>query len=611
MYYLYKTIELEEDLYIKEHIDQMLDNTFHFTRKYDMEHCAQEVNMYPIEWDLVPFGDDEWKWVLHRMDYCVDLCIESIKTDDPKYAEKAKSFIFDFIENNSENERQTKFRTLDSGIRLIVWSQCIEYLEYLELLSSDERHQIEQSIKWQVKHLVIDYQEYHDFSNWGFMQAVGVLNSAHITSIEKEYLEFYEKRFSNHLKTQFFDCGIQWEQSSVYTMEVALRMSQLNNPLYKTAEYYQVLITAAKALYALGNFDDKTILLGDGDRIDTLGFIQEIAFLTQNKELNQLVVGTKLREEVYFKHGDSAYVLHTSQTVESNSSNEYLSPDSGFYSYKTPGNYFSFQNGTLGGGHGHFDNLHINYSFNGEKILVDSGRYSYVDSLERKVLKSTESHNGIKMTNDTYKYLSSWDSKGKLQYTPLSSSEQNGVKYFESSVHTDNDSAFRKVLYLPNGELVIIDNCFRDFEVNFVCDYESNVEQVAGEYLIGNTKANFWGAESIVENCYISPKYNELEKTKKIKLINEQNTIISFFTAKDTDVSLSEKVKIFQVEKYSNQESQIYCYDITGDDFNYCLAVIPFEFAGNNNILKYKEDLILGSVVLIDVNTNTYNIFKR
>lgn len=576
-----------------------------------MEYCAQQVTMYPINWDLVPFGDDEWKWVLHRMDYCVDLCIESIKTEDLKYAQKAKSFIFDFIRNNSENNRQTKFRTLDSGIRLIVWSQCINYLEYLELLTTEELQEIKESIKWQVKHLVEDYQEYHDFSNWGFMQAVGALNSAHITDIDSKYIEFYEKRFFNHLKTQFFDEGIQWEQSSVYTMEVALRMSQLSNPLYKTAEYYEVLIKAAKALYALGNFDNKTILLGDGDRIDTIGFVQEIAYMTQNRELNQLIAETTLREEVYFKHGDNAYVLHASQNVEAKSDFEYFSSDSGFYSYKTSGNYFSFQNGTLGGGHGHFDNLHVNYAYQGQKVLVDSGRYSYVDCTERKVLKSTESHNGIKLANDSYKYIASWESIGKLQYTPLTSRTLGDVKYFESSIHTKFDSAFRKVLYLPSGELIIIDNCFNDFEVNYTCDYNLEISRVDNQYLIGNTKASFWGASASLENCYMSPKYNEIENTQKIKLTNQENTIFSFFTDRDTEVSKSDVVTIFQAEKYTDDEKKIYCYEIKSRKDNYCLVVIPYEYASNNNILKYKDDLIMGSVVLINTSTNSYHIFKR
>ena len=53
----------------------------------------------------------------------------------------------------------------------------------------------------------------------------------------------------------------------------------------------------------------------------------------------------------------------------------------------------TFKCGSLGGGHGHFDKLHVDLSIAGEDVLIDSGRYTYVDGSLRRQLKSSCAHN--------------------------------------------------------------------------------------------------------------------------------------------------------------------------------------------------------------------------
>lgn len=48
--------------------------------------------------------------------------------------------------------------------------------------------------------------------------------------------------------------------------------------------------------------------------------------------------------------------------------------------------YLHFKCGSLGGGHGHFDKLHVDLSIAGEDVLIDSGRYTYVDGSLRSSL---------------------------------------------------------------------------------------------------------------------------------------------------------------------------------------------------------------------------------
>lgn len=52
-----------------------------------------------------------------------------------------------------------------------------------------------------------------------------------------------------------------------------------------------------------------------------------------------------------------------------------------------------FHCGSMGSGHGHADTLHVSLNADGEDILVDAGRYTYVDSPLRLSLKSPAGHN--------------------------------------------------------------------------------------------------------------------------------------------------------------------------------------------------------------------------
>ena len=74
----------------------------------------------------------------------------------------------------------------------------------------------------------------------------------------------------------------------------------------------------------------------------------------------------------------------------------------------------TFKCGSLGGGHGHFDKLHVDLSIAGEDVLIDSGRYTYVDGSLRRQLKSSCAHNVPVVDWQEYTQCTgSWDVKGR------------------------------------------------------------------------------------------------------------------------------------------------------------------------------------------------------
>ncbi|WP_318764994.1 heparinase II/III domain-containing protein [Lactiplantibacillus carotarum] len=129
---------------------------------------------------------------------------------------------------------------------------------------------------------------------------------------------------------------------------------------------------------------------------------------------------------------------------------DYLST---WYPSATSGNYFwrsSWQadadyghayNGNLGSGHGHAALGHLDLTLAGRDVLVDSGRYTYVDSHERRWLKSVYAHNVVviddqpfSMPKDAWKY--------RTVATPLSNQTYHDQRYtVVSMVYQDANRA--------------------------------------------------------------------------------------------------------------------------------------------------------------------------
>ncbi len=612
MYKLYKENCFLEDSYHIDDLELILDNKFRFTRKYDMEYCGYLVENNPINWEYIPFNDPEWRWVFHRMDYCYDLCVQSIKTNDLKYANKAKELIFNFIKQNKHNERTKTLRTLDTGIRLTVWVDCVSFFKKLNILTNEEYLVIKKSVSWQIDHLYKDYQPYHDFSNWGFMQAIGVLNCSYEFNINNVVTKFYEGKYYNHLNTQFNSDGLQWEQSSVYTVEVTVRMLQLENPKYKNFKYFEVLKQSAHAIYALGNIDGKTIALGDGDEIDIYGLIQQIAFVCKDKKFLELSGDKKIREEVYFRFGDQVLSFFSNRTqCKKDKIFEYDLKQSGIRVLKSNDRYLSFQNSPLGGGHGHFDNLHVNYSLDSQKILIDSGRFTYVDGKKRNEFKGESAHNGIQLEDKTYEYISSWDCKASINYTPIVKIKEDEIIYLESSVHTKYKSGFRKLILLPSGELVVIDFSFSKFDVNFIIDPNQIIKVESDDTLkIGNNKLTAFNSHFEIERCMVSNKYNKERESSKVSYKNNIGLLVNCFCKKNTSVTSSNNIQIFESDSKDPLTREFVCIEIKSEQSEYYLAICPYE-TGENNILSIEGNLVKGSIVLFDKVKRKSYVFKK
>ena len=72
--------------------------------------------------------------------------------------------------------------------------------------------------------------------------------------------------------------------------------------------------------------------------------------------------------------------------------------------------YIHLHCGSLGGGHGHADLLHLDVWHHGEAVLADAGRYTYVEGAERAWFKSPAAHNTFRVDEtDFTRYRATWE----------------------------------------------------------------------------------------------------------------------------------------------------------------------------------------------------------
>lgn len=600
---------LLEDQSTFDSLNYLLDNKFMFSRKYDMERCDWPITNDPIVWDLAPFGDPEWTFVLNRMDYCYDLCIETVKTGNLKYILKSKELIFDWMSKNTKEDYNKWTRTLDSGIRLINWVECLKIFNDYELLSDQETKEYLDSIAWQIEYIDHDFQNFQNFSNWGMMQSIGILNAA--TVVETELEAKYSKMLEQHLTLEFLDDGMQWEQSAIYILEVLVRLLQLDNPRNKTKQYYDILRKSSYALRALTNIDGKTILIGDGDEVDTIGYLQRVAYILKDQELLNFVSGHEIREEVYWQFGDEALSYFT-QSLETIDKREVYYLDSAeLVSIKTPDSYLSFQNGNIGGGHGHFDNLHINYSVLGQKVLSDRGRYTYVEGIpERVELKAHAAHNVLSVAEHDLHYRNAWNNDGLHFYSGVKHLSKNNIDYLTGMASVvDGKVTNRAILSFANGLLLVADYYNGEYQLNYHLDYSASIDekQLINDCLQFKTFNN----EQIKQDpTFIGSVYNMQNESTKLTVKATNHSTFSAFVP--TEVSLEEITDFSHMyfDRISNYEKNIKLFKMIEGEKELIIGMKVVDAGNVDNVVKVSNDYIHGSIFVYDPKLKQNTVFK-
>ena len=147
------SINDDEKAHILKKAKELLNQTFVFDKTWDMERCLTPFHFDEMDWNAQRNDDEEWCFMLARMDYLNYLVLASLITDDKIYAQKAKFYILDFIKTHEQIVQSPSTRTLDTGIRVMNIFEALPYLLYLNELSQDEYSTIKQSLIKQMNYL--------------------------------------------------------------------------------------------------------------------------------------------------------------------------------------------------------------------------------------------------------------------------------------------------------------------------------------------------------------------------------------------------------------------------------------------------------------------------
>lgn len=386
--------------------DDACENTFLFDFRWDMERTWKPVHFErEIDWSLIPSGDREFLWQFNRHRFFPCLAQAYWLTGKEKYAWHYVRLMSDWIRRAEpgENADLGPWRTLETGIRAESWLCSIPLIMETPAFDDEFADMVEACLRKHQKRLADHFQPHKYISNWGVLEACGLLLLSLVLPDSETEIRTALKRLEDAVHVQVLGDGMQWEQSPMYHNEVCHCLLTAYWYGGRAGLVMPDAVADAVRRMALVNYkwkkpDHTQFAQGDSDATDLRDQITAGAYVLKD---GMLKTGgyDRLDYDSIWRFGMAAADVYRELRPEA--------PD--FVSAALPvgGNYYlrsgwsekdsllHFRCGETGGGHGHADKLHVDLVIRGEDVLVDSGRYTYVDGPDRYRLKEAAAHNTV------------------------------------------------------------------------------------------------------------------------------------------------------------------------------------------------------------------------
>lgn len=454
------------------HADELMHQTFTFNKTWDMERCLTPYTLPVIDWNDHQNDDPEWCFMLSRMDYLDHLLLASLLTGEIRYTDKAKEYILNWIAAHPTIVSEPSTRTLDTGIRVMNWMEALPYLSMLHVLNEDELTRITDSMLAQMQYLKENYLPKYKTSNWGSIQTcaiVSVLPFLRADFLSDPLYQWALDEMTLQFSIQVYPDGMHWEQSTMYHIEVlnygmkAVHYMGLHLQPCPSAVKEQVY-ALAKALVGQLTPSGEIETFGDSDRVCARDVLSRAALLFDDPTF-RFVGLDELDPESLYVLGVPAAQRYATLPASAPQSMHYDGEDSGMYtlrsSWDKDASFTMFTNGSLGSGHGHSDNLHLSACYQGDPVLIDSGRFTYREDHPLRVqLKGMAAHNGVMIDDKAYCVPS--DSWGYADFgLPLKNYVRHAgnLHYFEGAMlgHDPLQVWVRKVIVVDPAIWMIVD----------------------------------------------------------------------------------------------------------------------------------------------------------
>ena len=578
----------EEAEKILAQADRLMAHTFSFEDRWDMEPCREPFTLKEMIWDRSPNGDPEWIFMLNRHEYMNKLLIAGWLTGDKAYVEKLKWFLFHWIQANPIlPEGTVTTRTIDTGIRCMSWQYLLLHLLGEGLMEEREAAGILESMKEQFASLRKRYIGKYTLSNWGVLQTASICNG---------YLWFHEylpsdgtedwawQELERQIGLQVLDDGAHWEQSMMYHMEVLLACMKLlascrawvrienRTEFWRDTDWLEKAVDRMSryVLFASGP-DHLQIAQCDSDVTDVRDVMVKAAVLTGDGRYRYAGYDTADLDSAWM-FGSAGVTGYSAMAGRKPESLSLAAADAGHIFFRSSweeDSHFTYMKcGPLGSGHGHADLTHISLHYRGCPILVDSGRYSYVEEEPlRPFLKSAQAHNVCVIDGESHgRPRGSWGYDSFGQSFKNYYREQGPVHYGEMAYHGCLMSGahylvIRKVMAVDQGIWMIVNDirCDGGHEVKEYYHLDSAVQGTpigtgtdgAGECWRlcsgGDDAMTVLGSRPFeAVPCVISKQYNQKEKSTCLVRKTGFTDRITDWTCLFGEGTEAEKTQVFQ-----------------------------------------------------------------
>lgn len=463
--------------------DQVCENQFIFNLPWDMEQTAEIVAFgEKLDWMYMPGKDVEFIYQMNRHRYWICLGQAYAITKRETYVKTFVAQMTDWIQENAITARtkDKTWRTIEAGIRAENWIKAMGYMVKSPKVTDEVLELFSESMLVHGQYLAGSKKSFSTKSNWGILESSGLfaigklLEACAKDNTERqrgrEYALLALERLEKQLATQVMDDGVHWEQSPMYHNEVLRCCLEV----LRLADRYRMevserILSVTKAMARADRYwqkpDGKQFAGGDSDSTDIRDILTASAFQFKDPILKSGAF-SRLDYESIWDYGQVAAgtyeALGAKEPAETllwqkESGNWYLRSDWG-----RSADYLHVRCGGLGGGHGHFDKLHMDLVISGEDFLIDSGRYTYMEGEERFRLKSAAAHNTVTVDRQEYtRCLDAWGVAGLNQAVHTGYCKQKGIYTYIQCGHAG---------YMEQGVLVNRKILAIGTKIYIVCD---------------------------------------------------------------------------------------------------------------------------------------------
>ncbi|MCD2346393.1 heparinase II/III family protein [Clostridium guangxiense] len=548
--------------------DEVCKHYFVFDLKWDMERTYDPVTFEgTIDWSYIPYGDPEFVYQFNRHRFFICLGQAYLLTGDEKYAKAYVELTEDWIDNVplTDEYKAGPWRTLEVGLRGETWNKALRYFKDSPYVTEEFLDKFYNCMIQHAEYLIESHSNYCYISNWGVLQNHGLFEIAICLPPHKrtnEYIKIALKNLEIEARMQIMNDGVQWEQSPMYHNEVfhcyldVLILASRNNVTIPDSIYERVK-KMALANVAWMKPNHNQFMMGDSDDTDIRDLVSTAAYIYNDPVLKfggyekfdfESIWDLGIKAEKEYENIQSKEPEVTSIML-GDSGNTYLRSD-----WSERANLLHFHAGTLGAGHGHSDQLHIDLVVNGEDVLMDSGRYTYVYGPKRFEYKNPDAHNTITVDNKYFTVCKdSWlcsklsqpvkQGYSKTQNCEFVQAGHLGYMDIPGGVYVN-----RKIINIGKDIYIIVDEMYtsekHEYEQFFHFSNYGKVKYTKDE----NNKINYTGKNACVDfyfmsadikvnlqEGHISRNYNQEENNMICKIVRQNIGFTSLITVINAD----------------------------------------------------------------------------